>query len=88
MTKNPVVMFAAIAMVFAAFAGIGACMASISFPSSPARHCVDWDTKQVHKTVTPKPRVVRGVRKTARPYATTIKTKHCDEWATPTPTNS
>lgn len=70
---------------------------------SPSAHCVDWDTHKVTTTVTPSPdktykRVWDSSKrkyvhkwvdgKTPAPYATTTKTRYCDEWVTPTPTNS
>jgi hypothetical protein len=67
----------------------------------PSATCVDWDTKKVTKTVTPKAEKVRKKvwdtakrkyvwkwvdGKTPAPYKTTVKTRYCDEWETESPT--
>lgn len=71
----------------------------------PSAHCVDWDTHSVSKMVTPapvktykrvwEPRTRKYVNKwvdgrTPAPYLTTIRTRHCDQWVTesPTPANT
>ena len=65
--------------------------------------CVNWDHDKIKVTVTPSPSQVRKQvydkvlkkkvwrwvdKNTPKPYVTTSMKVECEEWATPTPTNS
>lgn len=61
----------------------------------PSTGCVDWDHDKVKVTVTPKPDRSWDTKKkkwvtgsTPKPYVTESMKVECEEWESPTPTNS